>query len=155
MSSDEEEQIPEQEFDVKAGFEMMQEQFSIIMTRMEETARKVDAVASEQTVLRDEVTRTPAKDSPSKTKAILGRKIPLHGLSGSPSRRSSAFYKQATDSQGQLTRVPKMLQDGKAIENMTKYGGKPTENLSEHFITFEYNARRQDVAFGVIHSNLQ
>ena len=83
MPSDEEGTMPEP-FDVKAGFEMMQEQFSNMMMRMEETARKVDAVASEQTVLRDEVTRTPVKDSPSKTKAVLGRKIPLLGLSGSP-----------------------------------------------------------------------
>ena len=68
----------EESFDVAEGFNLMQMQFAKLMEKMEENSRRVEAVAAEQTVMRDEVAATMTS-TPSKRRADPGRLIPKTG----------------------------------------------------------------------------
>ena len=138
----------------ESDFKALQSQMASLMDMMQQqtvaTSERFDTMAAENLMLRDEVshnaslatspvsTVTPSKLRYGKTTSF--KVIPPSGTT--KPRRSNAYFNALVDS-----RVPKLLSNGDGFKDMVKFSGKPHESIQEHFITFEYHARRQEPCY--------
>ena len=138
--SDEELTVPEPDTQVKE----LQAQFIAMMEMMQanelRNQERHSEMQAEQLLLRDEVSNGGLLTTPKKPTVYLGRKSPAS--TSTMSRRKSQYYGNVD-----AVPIPKVLASGDAFTKMVKYGGKAHESIHEHFITFEYHARKQELCF--------
>ena len=138
--SDEELTVPEPDTQVKE----LQAQFIAMMEMMQanelRNQERHSEMQAEQLLLRDEVSNGGLLTTPKKLPVYLGRKSPASP--SNVSRRKSQYYGNVD-----AVPIPKVLASGDAFTKMVKYGGKAHESIHEHFITFEYHARKQELCF--------
>jgi len=138
----------------ESDFKALQSQMASLMDMMQQqtvaTSERFDTLAAENVLLRDEVSHNASLNaSPSPTvtpsKPRFGKATSYKVISprgATTARRSSAYFNAPIDS-----RVPKLLSNGDGFKDMVKFSGKPHESIQEHFITFEYHARRQEPCY--------